>query len=62
MYDQIWQAFAVLLPVGAVGVMGDGRRYDHVCALRAVTSFDVTTTGLFPFDVTCRPRRDADHQ
>ena len=38
LYDAIWQAFAVLLPVRTVGVMGDGRSYDHVCALRAVTS------------------------
>ena len=38
LYDAIWQAFAVLLPVRTVGVMGDGRTYDHACALRAVTS------------------------
>ena len=38
LYDAIWQAFAVLLPVRTVGVMGDHRTYDHVCALRAVTS------------------------
>jgi GMP synthase (glutamine-hydrolysing) len=37
LYDEIWQAFAVLLPVKTVGVMGDGRTYDHVCTLRAVT-------------------------
>ncbi|MDB5651071.1 MAG: glutamine-hydrolyzing synthase [Hyphomicrobiales bacterium] len=51
LYDQIWQAFAVLLPVRTVGVMGDGRTYDHVCALRAVTSVDGMTADFFPYDM-----------
>jgi GMP synthase (glutamine-hydrolysing) len=49
LYEQIWQAFAVLLPVRTVGVMGDGRTYDQVCALRAVTSTDGMTADFFPF-------------
>jgi GMP synthase (glutamine-hydrolysing) len=50
LYDAIWQAFAVLLPVRTVGVMGDGRTYDRVCGLRAVTSVDGMTADFYPFD------------
>ncbi len=51
LYDAIWQAFAVLLPVRTVGVMGDRRTYDQACALRAVTSTDGMTAEFYPFDM-----------
>ncbi|WP_417478460.1 glutamine-hydrolyzing GMP synthase [Maricaulis sp.] len=50
LYDEIWQAFSVLLPVNTVGVMGDERTYDAVLALRAVTSVDGMTADYYPFE------------
>ena len=49
LYNEIWQAFVVILPVRTVGVMGDGRTYDFACALRAVTSVDGMTADYYPF-------------
>ena len=49
LYDAIWQAFAVLLPVRAVGVMGDERSYEYACSLRAVTSSDGMTAESYAF-------------
>ena len=50
LYDEIWQAFAAILPVKSVGVMGDDRTYEYTCVLRAVTSVDGMTADFFPFD------------
>ena len=49
LHDEIWQAYAAILPVRTVGVMGDGRTYDYACALRAVTSVDGMTADYYPF-------------
>jgi GMP synthase (glutamine-hydrolysing) len=51
LYDAIWQAYAALLPVRTVGVMGDGRTYEYICSLRAVTSSDGMTADVYPFAV-----------
>jgi GMP synthase (glutamine-hydrolysing) len=50
LYDKIWQAYAALLPVKTVGVMGDNRTYEYMCLLRAITSEDGMTADFFNFD------------
>ena len=50
LYDKIWQAYAALLPVKTVGVMGDNRTYEYICLLRAITSEDGMTADFFNFD------------
>jgi len=63
LYDNIWQAFAVILPVKTVGVMGDGRTYDYVVALRAVTSTRRHDGGFLSVRHEVHwPRCNADHQ
>ncbi len=52
LYDKIWQAFCVLLPLRSVGVSGDMRRYGHVLSLRAVASLDAITADVYPFSMT----------
>ena len=49
LYDKIWQAYAALLPVKTVGVMGDNRTYEYICLLRAITSSDGMTADYFDF-------------
>ena len=50
LYHKIWQAYAALLPVKTVGVMGDNRTYEHICLLRAITSEDGMTADFYNFD------------
>ena len=50
LYDKIWQAYAALLPVKTVGVMGDNRTYEHLCFLRAITSEDGMTADFYQFN------------
>ena len=50
LYDRIWQAYAALLPVKTVGVMGDNRTYEYLCLLRAITSEDGMTADFYQFN------------